>query len=147
MRARRSFESREVEDMDESIKQPDVDLKLKAKMTGSDDLNYIITVAPVNFDWKYNETDLEYRIHESRFKNDAIRQIIRNILFKYKEILISSVKVGSKDFLFEFQVPKQMNTEKLKEIFTQISDELKKEITKSRTELDSFKQFLDNTEF
>ena len=78
--------------MDESIKQPDVDLKLKAKMTGSDDLNYIITVAPVNFDWKYNETDLEYRIHESRFKNDAIRQIIRNILFKFSAELDSKCR-------------------------------------------------------
>jgi hypothetical protein len=131
----------------ESPKETELHIKLKAKMTTADDLNYTLQVYPMNTDWKYIEQDSEYKLHEYRFKAESIRQIVRNVLFKYKEIMIGTIKVGSKDYLFEVQVPKRIDTEKLKQMFTQIAGELNHEIQKSRTELASFKQFLDQSEF
>jgi hypothetical protein len=131
----------------EVLKETEINIKLKAKMVSADDLNYTLQVYPNNIDWKYIESDSEYKIHEYRFKVESIRQIVRNILFKYKEIMIGSIKVGAKDYLFEVQVPKRIDTEKLKQMFTQIGSELNREIQKSRTELASFKQFLDECEF
>ena len=128
-------------------KETEMHIKLKAKMTTADDLNYTIQVYPINIDWKYIEQDSEYKLHEYRFKAESIRQTVRNVLFKYKEIMIGTIKVGSKDYLFEVQVPKRIDTEKLKQMFTQIAGELNHEIQKSRTELASFKQFLDQSEF
>lgn len=131
----------------EASKEPEINIKLKAKMTSSDDLNYTLAVFPNNIDWKYVEQDSEYKIHEYRFKAEFIRQIVRNVLFKFKEIMIGTIKVGSKDYLFEVQVPKRMDTENLKKMFTQIATEINSEIQKSRKELASFKQFLDVSEF
>ena len=131
----------------EVLKETDINIKLKAKMVSADDLNYTLQVYPNNIDWKYIESDSEYKIHEFRFNAESIRQIVRNVLFKYKEIMIGSIKVGAKDYLFEVQVPKRIDTEKLKQMFTQIGTELNREIQKSRTELASFKQFLDECEF
>jgi len=128
-------------------KETEMHIKLKAKMTTADDLNYTIQVYPINIDWKYIEQDSEYKLHEYRFKAESIRQTVRNVLFKYKEIMIGTIKVGSKDYLFEVQVPKRIDTEKLKQMFTQIAGELNHEIQKSRTELASFKQFLEQSEF
>jgi hypothetical protein len=131
----------------ESPKETEINIKLKAKMTAADDLNYTIQVYPINIDWKYIEQDSEYKLHEYRFKAESIRQIVRNVLFKYKEIMIGTIKVGSKDYLFEVLVPKRIDTENLKQMFTQISGEINHEIQKSRTELASFKQFLEQSEF
>jgi len=131
----------------ESQKEIEMNIKLKAKMTSADDLNYTIQVFPLNIEWKYIESDSEYKLHQYRFKAETIRQIVRNVLFKYKEIMIGSIKVGSKDYLFEVQVPKRIDTEKLKQMFTQIAGEINHEIQKSRTELASFKQFLEESEF
>lgn len=128
-------------------KETEMHIKLKAKMTTADDLNYTIQVYPINIDWKYIEQDSEYKLHEYRFKAESIRQTVRNVLFKYKEIMIGTIKVGSKEYLFEVQVPKRIDTEKLKQMFTQIAGELNHEIQKSRTELASFKQFLEQSEF
>lgn len=130
-----------------SPKETEINIKLKAKMTTADDQNYTIQVYPMNIDWKYIEQDSEYKLHEYRFKAETIRQIVRNVLFKFKEIMIGSIKVGAKDFLFEVQVPKRIDTEKLKQMFTQIASEINHEVQKSRTELASFKQFLDESEF
>ena len=130
-----------------SPKETEINIKLKAKMHSADDLNYTIQVYPINIDWKYIEQDSEYKLHEYRFKAETIRQIVRNVLFKFKEIMIGSIKVGAKDFLFEVQVPKRIDTEKLKQMFTQIASEVNHEIQKSRTELASFKQFLEESEF
>jgi len=131
----------------EAVKETEINVKLKAKMSSADDLNYTIHVSPSNLDWSYIEQDSEYKLHGYRFKAESIRQIVRNVLFKYKEIMIGSIKVGSKDFLFEIQVPKRIDTEKLKQMFTLIGGEINHEIQKSRTELASFKQFLDESEF
>ena len=131
----------------ESPKETEIHIKLKAKMMAADDLNYTLQVYPSNIDWKYIEPDSEYKLHEYRFKAESIRQTVRNVLFKYKEIMIGTIKVGSKDYLFEVQVPKRIDTEKLKQMFTQIAAEINHEIQKSRTELASFKQFLDQSEF
>lgn len=131
----------------ESHKEPEINIKLKAKMTTADDLNYTIQVYPSNLEWSYFEQDSEYKLHGYRFKAESIRQIVRNVLFKFKEIMIGSIKVGSKEFLFEVQVPKRIDTEKLKLMFSQIANEINHEIQKSRTELASFKQFLEESEF
>ena len=131
----------------ETAKEPEINIKLKAKMASADDLNYTIQIYPSNLDWTYLEQDSEYKLHGYRFKAESIRQIVRNVLFKFKEIMIGSVRVGSKEFLFEIQAPKRIDTEKLKEMFTLIARELNHEMQKSRTELASFKQFLDESEF
>ncbi len=131
----------------EPVKKAETELKLKAKMTHMDEMNYTLQVSPVNGPWRYSEAESEYKISEYLFKSEDIRQIVRNVLFKYKEILVDSVKVGSKEYLFEIQVPKRMEKEKLKLMFTQITTEIKNEISKSRTELETFKKFLEDTEF
>jgi hypothetical protein len=131
----------------EATKDTEINVKLKAKMASADELNYTIQVYPSNLEWSYLEPDSEYKLHEYRFKAESIRQIVRNVLFKFKEIMIGSIRVGSKDFLFEIQAPKRIDTEKLKEMFTLIASEINREIQKSRTELASFKQFLDDSEF
>ncbi len=131
----------------EATKDTEINVKLKAKMASADELDYTIQVYPSNLEWAYLEQDSEYKLHGYRFKAESIRQIVRNVLFKFKEIMIGSIRVGSKDFLFEIQAPKRIDTEKLKEMFTQIAGEINHEMQKSRTELASFKQFLDESEF
>ena len=131
----------------EPLKGPDIDLKLKANMTHVGELTYTLQVSPANIDWKYSEAESEYKIDQYVIKSDSIRQIIRNILFRNKELLVDSVKVGSKDYLFEVQVPKRIEKEKLKQVFSQIGNEIKNEVVKSRTEFDSFKKFIDESTF
>jgi|SRR3990170_6579872 len=131
----------------ESPKGQDLDLKLKANMTHFGELNYTLQVLPANLDWKYSEVDAEYRIDQYVIKSDLIRQTLRNILFKNKELLVDSIKVGSKDYLFEVQVPKRIDKERLKQVLMQIANEIKNEVVKSKTELESFKKFLDDNVF
>ena len=131
----------------ESPKGQDLDLKLKANMTHMGELTYTLQVSPANLEWKYSEGDAEYRIDQYVIKGDSIRQTIRNILFKNKELLVDSIKVGSKDYLFEVQVPKRIDKEKLKQVLIQIANEIKNEVVKSKTELESFKKFLDDNVF
>ncbi len=131
----------------ESIKGQDLDLKLKANMAHVGELTYTLQVSPANVEWKYSEAEGEYRIDHYVIKGESIRQMIRNILFKTKELLADSIKVGSKDYLFEVQVPKRIDKEKLKQVFAQITNEIKSEVVKSKTELESFKKFLDDTTF
>jgi hypothetical protein len=131
----------------ESLKGQDLDLKLKANMAHVGELTYTLQVSPANVEWKYSEAEGEYRIGHYVIKSDSIRQMIRNILFKNKELLADSIKVGSKDYLFEVQVPKRIDKEKLKQVFAQITNEVKSEVVKSKTELESFKKFLDDTTF
>ncbi|VVB93324.1 Uncharacterised protein [uncultured archaeon] len=121
------------------------ELKLKARMTNVDELNYTIQVYPLNIEWKY--ADPEYIINEHRFKNDSVRQIIRNVVLKYKDFMYGTIKVGSKDYLFEVQVPKGFDTGNLKEIITQIGTEIKDEIMKNENEIETFRKFLEETEF
>ncbi|HEY9205122.1 MAG TPA: hypothetical protein VIO58_04300, partial [Candidatus Methanoperedens sp.] len=82
----------------EFLTKANIDLKLKARLINVDELNYTIQVYPINGEWKYSEP--EYIIHEHKFKNDSIRQIIRNVVLKYKDFIYGSIKVGSKDYLF-----------------------------------------------
>jgi len=131
----------------ESPKGQDLDLKLKANMTHLGELTYTLQVLPANLEWKYSEADAEYRIDQYVIKSDLIRQTLRNILFKNKELLVDSIKVGSKDYLFEVQVPKRIDKERLKQVLIQIANEIKNEVVKSKTELESFKKFLDDNVF
>jgi hypothetical protein len=131
----------------ESPKGQDLDLKLKANMTHLGEMTYTLQVLPANLDWKYSEADAEYRIDQYVIKSDLIRQTLRNILFKNKELLVDSIKVGSKDYLFEVQVPKRIDKERLKQVLIQIANEIKNEVVKSKTELESFKKFLDDNVF
>lgn len=131
----------------ETLKGTDIELKLKAKMVDADEQNFTLQVYPLNIEWKYLEAESEYLIKDTNFKIESIRQIVRNVLLKYKEFMYSSVKVGSKDYLFEVQVPKGVDTEKLKNVFTQIANEIKNEISKSKSKLEHFKKFLEDTEF
>ena len=131
----------------ESIKGQDLDLKLKANMAHVGELTYTLQVSPANVEWKYSEAEGEYRINQYVIKGESIRQMIRNILFKNKELLADSIRVGSKDYLFEVQVPKRIDKEKLKQVFAHITNEIKSEVVKSKTELESFKKFLDETTF
>lgn len=131
----------------ETSKGTDIELKLKAKMVDADEQNFTLQVYPLNIEWKYLEAESEYLIKDTNFKIESIRQIVRNVLLKYKEFMYSSVKVGSKDYLFEVQVPKGVDTEKLKNVFTQIANEIKNEISKSKSKLEHFKKFLEDTEF
>ena len=131
----------------ESPKVQDLDLKLKANMTHSGELTYTLQVLPANLEWKYSEADAEYRIDQYIIKSELIRQTLRNILFKNKELLVDSIKVGSKDYLFEVQVPKRIDKERLKQVLVQIANEIKNEVVKSKTELESFKKFLDDNVF
>ena len=129
------------------LKTIDIDLKLKAKMMNTDDLYYTLQLSPSNPEWKYSESDAEYKLFDYKFKSEHIRQIVRNVLFKYKEMPVDSIKLGSKDFLFEVQVPKRVDKERMKMMFSQIGNEIKNEIIKCRTELDSFKRFVEDSEF
>ncbi len=130
-----------------SLNQAKMELKLKARMTNIDESSYTIQVYPVNIDWGYSEAGSEYIIHEHRFKSDSIRQIIRNVVLKYKEFMYGSIKVGSKEYLFEVQIPKGFDNENLRQIITQIGNEIKNEIVKSENEIETFKKFLEETEF
>ena len=125
----------------------EIELKLKAKMAHTGELSYTLQVSPANIEWNYSEPESEYTLFGYKFKSDAIRQIVRNVSFKHKELMVDSIRVGSKDFLFELQVPKRVDKEKLKQMFSLIANEIKNEITKSRSELDSFNKFLDESEF
>lgn len=131
----------------ESIKRQDLDLKLKANMAHMGELTYTLQISPANVEWKYSEAEGEYRIDQYVIKGELIRQTIRNILFRNKELLVDSIKVGSKDFLFEVQVPKRIDKEKLKQVLAQITSEIKSEVVKSKTELESFKKFLEDSTF
>ncbi len=131
----------------ESIKRQDLDLKLKANMAHMGELTYTLQISPANVEWKYSEAEGEYRIDQYVIKGELIRQTIRNILFRNKELLVDSIKVGSKDFLFEVQVPKRIDKEKLKQVLAQITNEIKSEVVKSKTELESFKKFLEDSTF
>ncbi len=130
----------------EPPKGPGLDLKLKANMTHMGEHSYVLQVVPANVEWKYSDPEGEYRIDQYVIKSDLIKQTIRNILFKNKD-LVDLQKVGSKDFLFEIQVTKRIDKEKLKNVLTQISNEIKSEVVKSKTELESFKKFLDESTF
>ncbi len=123
-----------------------LDLKLKANMAHIGEHSYTLQVVPANVEWKYSESDGEYRIDQYVIKSDLIKQTIRNILFKNKD-LVDLQKVGSKDFLFEIQVTKRIDKEKLKNVLTQIGNEIKSEVIKSKTEMESFKKFLDDSVF
>lgn len=131
----------------ETLKKPEIELKLKAKMTHASELTYTLAVCPANIEWKYSEPESEYTLFDYKFKSDAIRQIVRNVSFKHKELMVDSIRVGSKEFLFELQIPKRVDKEKLKQMFSQIASEIKNEITKSRSELESFNKFLEESEF
>ncbi|MCZ7362034.1 MAG: hypothetical protein O8C58_01635 [Candidatus Methanoperedens sp.] len=125
----------------------EIDLKLKAKMTHMGELTYTLQASPSNIEWKYSEPESEYTLMDYKFKADALRQIVRNVSFKHKELMVDSIRSGSKEFLFELQVPKRVDKEKLKQMFTQIANEIKNEIAKSRSELESFNKFLEDSEF
>lgn len=131
----------------ETPKGHDLDLKLKANLNHMGELNYTLQISPANLDWKYSEVDAEYRIDQYVIKSELIRQTIRNILFKNKELLVDSIKVGSKDYLFEVQVPKRIDKERLKQVLIQIANEIKNEVVKSKTEMESFKKFLEDNLF
>jgi hypothetical protein len=130
----------------ESPKGPGLDLKLKATMTHIGENSYTLQVSPANVEWKYSDAEGEYRIDQYVIKSDSIKQTIRNILFKSKD-LVDLQKVGSKDFLFEIQVTKGIDKEKLKNVLSLIASEIKNEVVKSKTELESFKKFLDDSVF
>ncbi len=130
----------------EAPKVPGLDLKLKANIAHVGEHNYTLQVLPANVEWKYSEAEGEYKIDQYVIKSDLIKQTIRNILFKSKD-LVDLQKVGSKDFLFEIQVTKRIDKEKLKNVLTQIGNEIKNEVVKSKTEMESFKKFLDDSVF
>src|SRR5574341_167537 len=127
--------------------EPEVELKLKAKIVNMDDLNYTIQVYPVNVDWKYSEPDSSYTILDHKFRNDTIRQIVRNVFLKYKEPCCDLIKVGSREYLFEAPFTKGIETETLKQLFTHVANEIKNEIWRSRSKLESVKKFLEESEF
>ncbi len=127
--------------------EAEVELKLKAKIVNLDDINYTIQIYPVNVDWKYSEPESAYIIIKHKFKNYYIRQIVRNIFLKYKEPCSDMIKVGSKDFLFEAQFSKGIETDTLKQIFSHVADEMKTEISRSKSKVESVKKFLEESEF
>jgi hypothetical protein len=133
--------------MAESPKEAEKELKLKAKMVNTDEINYTFQVYPVNVDWTYSEPESAYRIHELKFKNDSMRQIVRNVLLKYKETFCDSIRVGSKEYIFEVQISKGIETDKLREIFTQIANEIKADLSRSKSKVESVQKFLEETEF
>lgn len=122
------------------------DLKLKANLILMGEHSYTLQVVPFNVDWKYSETDGEYRIDQYVIKSDLVKQTIRNILFKNKD-LVELQKVGSKDYLFEIQVSKRVDKDKLRNVLSQIGAEIKSELMKGKTELDAFKKFLEESTF
>lgn len=131
----------------ESSKETDIKLKLKAKMVNADEQKYTLQVYPINVEWHYLEPESEYRINNFSFKNDSIKKTVRNALSRYQELMIGSIKVGSKDYLFEVQIPKGFETNNIKQIFTHITDEINNEISRNKSEIKSFTKFLEETEF
>jgi len=131
----------------ESLKEAEIKLKLKAKMVTADEQKYTLQVYPINVEWNYSEPESEYKINAYSFKNDSIRKIVRDALSRYKELMIGSLKVGSKEYLFEVHIPKGFETNNLKQTFNHIADEINNEITRSKSEIKSFTKFLEETEF
>jgi hypothetical protein len=131
----------------ESSKETETKLKLKAKMVTADEQKYTLQVYPINVEWQYLEPESEYRINAYSFKNDSIKKTVRNALSRYQELMIGSIKVGSKDYLFEVQIPKGFETNNIKQIFTHITDDINNEITRYKNEIKSFTKFLEETEF
>ncbi len=130
-----------------SSEKDEAELKLKAKIVNEDELYYTIQVYPVNVDWKYLESEFAYSILGHKFKNDVIRQIARNVFLKYKEPCCDSIKLGSKEYLFEAPFTKGIETDTLKQMFTLIANDIKDEIRSGRSKRESFKKFLDESEF
>jgi len=131
----------------ESLKEAEIKLKLKAKMVTADEQKYTLQVYPINVEWNYSEPESEYKINAYSFKNDSIRKIVQDALSRYRELMIGSLKVGSKEYLFEVQIPKGFETNNLKQTFNHIADEINNEITRSKSEIKSFTKFLEETEF
>ncbi len=131
----------------ESLKESESKLKLKAKMAAADEQKYTLQVYPVNVEWSYLEPESEYKISTFSFKNDSIKKTVRNALSRYKELMIGSIKVGSKDYLFEVQIPKGFDTDNIKLVFTHVTDEINDEISRNKNEIKSFTKFLEETEF
>ena len=131
----------------ESSKETETKLKLKAKMVTADEQKYTLQVYPINVEWQYLEPESEYRISAYSFKNDSIKKTVRNALSRYQELMIGSIKVGSKEYLFEVQIPKGFETNNIKQIFTHITDDINNEITRHKNEIKSFTKFLEETEF
>ncbi len=131
----------------ESSRETEIKLKLKAKMVTANEQKYTLQVYPINVEWQYLEPESEYRINAYSFKNDSIKKTVRNALSRYQELMIGSIKVGSKDYLFEVQIPKGFETNNIKQIFTHITDDINNEITRYKNEIKSFTKFLEETEF
>ncbi len=131
----------------ESSKTTETTLKLKAKMVTADEQKYTLQVYPINVEWQYLEPESEYRINAYSFKNDSIKKTVRNALSRYQELMIGSIKVGSKEYLFEVQIPKGFETNNIKQIFTHITDDINNEISRYKSEIKSFTKFLEETEF
>ena len=122
-------------------------LKLKAKMVAADEQKYTLQVYPINVEWSYLEPEAEYKISTYSFKNDSIKKTVRNALSRYIELMIGSIKVGSKEYLFEVQIPKGFDTNNIKLVFTHITDDINDEISRNKNEIKSFTKFLEETEF
>ncbi len=131
----------------ESLRETEMKLKLKAKMVAADEQKYTLQVYPINVEWSYLEPESEYKISTYSFINDSIKKTVRNALSRYKELMIGSIKVGSKEYLFEVQIPKGFDTNNLKLVFTHITDEINDEISRNKNEIKSFTKFLEETEF
>ncbi len=131
----------------ESSKTAETTLKLKAKMVTADEQKYTLQVYPINVEWQYLEPESGYRINAYSFKNDSIKKTVRDALSRYQELMIGSIKVGSKEYLFEVQIPKGFETNNIKQIFTHITDDINNEITRHKNEIKSFTKFLEETEF
>ncbi|MCZ7383627.1 MAG: hypothetical protein O8C63_02635 [Candidatus Methanoperedens sp.] len=131
----------------ESSKTNETKLKLKAKMVTADEQKYTLQVYPINVEWQYLEPESVYRIDAYSFKNDSIKKTVRDALSRYQELMIGSIKVGSKEYLFEVQIPKGFETNNIKQIFTHITDDINNEISRYKNEIKSFTKFLEETEF
>ncbi len=125
----------------------ETNLKLKAKIVNEDEIYYTIQVYPVNVDWKYSDSELAYTILGHKFKNEVIRQIVRNVFLKHKEPCCDLIKLGSKEYLFEAPFTKGIETDTLKQMFTLIANDIKNEIKSGINKRESFKKFLDESEF
>ena len=130
-----------------SSSETEIKLKLKAKMVTADEQKYTLQVYPINVEWQYLEPESGYRINAYSFKNDSIKKTVRDALSRYQELMIGSIKVGSKEYLFEVQIPKGFETNNIKQIFTHITDDINNEITRYKNEIKSFTKFLEETEF
>ena len=131
----------------ESLSETEMKLKLKAKMVAADEKKYTLQVYPINVEWSYLEPEAEYKISTYSFKNDSIKKTVRNALSRYIELMIGSIKVGSKEYLFEVQIPKGFDTNNIKLVFTHITDDINDEISRNKNEIKSFTKFLEETEF